>query len=191
MTPESSSDSPRDEAFMKIGRNIVNFQRIEMMLKQLVIAGGVSGTTVSFEKNFAKKKEFIGKRSMGQLTEAFHAEVFGASPDCGVLEPGESGFAFGCRLHMNSKDERAFKDRLKALTTERNQLIHHDLAGVNFKSDEECQQLSAILEEQNGRILKEMDWLRSQLKGFRDMKNTMFAYMQTDEFAERMKRKEI
>jgi hypothetical protein len=145
MKSESSRDSPRDEAFKKIGRNIVNFQRIEMMLKQLVIDGGVSGTTDSFEKNFAKKKEFIGKRSMGQLTEAFHSEIFGAPPDCGVLEPSESGFAFGYRLEMDPKDASALKDQLKALAAERNRLIHHDLAEVDFKSDEECQKLTIML----------------------------------------------
>lgn len=56
MKSEGSGVTPRNEVFRRIGRHIINFQRVEMQLKLLVIAGGTSGTPESEEGNFTKKK---------------------------------------------------------------------------------------------------------------------------------------
>jgi len=187
MKSEHSLLTPRDEVFRKIGRNVVNFQRIEMLLKHFVTTGDISGTVDTLIQNFTKKKESIGKRSLGQLIEAFHSIICGEPPNCDELKPDEVGLALGVRIEMEAEAANALKERLKALVAERNQLIHHDLGEVNFESDEECRQLSEKLDEQNLRIHSKMDRLRSLLESASESQSDLVAFIQSGGFAEAMK----
>jgi len=76
---------------------------------------------------------------------------------------------------------------LKALESERNLLIHHDLGEVNFKSDEECRQLSEKLDKQNLRILRKMDWLRSLLESISKSQDDLVAFIQSGGLAKALK----
>lgn len=98
-----------------------------------------------------------------------------------------SRLAFGCRVDIDIEAANAHKERLNALVIERNQLIHHELGRVNFKSAEECRQLSEKLDEQNVRIHREIDTLRPLLETSLKAWDEMLSLMQTDEFAEAMK----
>ena len=48
----------------------------------------------------------------------------------------------------------------------RNSLIHHDLAGIDVTSIEDYRDLIALLDEQNPRLIAELDNLRWMLSSF-------------------------
>jgi len=61
----------QDEVFRKIGKNILNFQKIEGMLKYIIANSYVEGYRSEIEENHKKQSALINKQTMGQLTGKF------------------------------------------------------------------------------------------------------------------------
>lgn len=189
MTQPDPRENTRDEALRKIGRNVVNFQKIEMLLKLLVICGGAEGTPESLERDHTKKAESIRKRSLGQLANAFHKDIYAPPLDLDYepADPSEISVAFRLNLEVGAETADAHKKELKELVAERNRLIHHELGSVDFESDEDCRNLIAKLDEQDTRVQQQMIQLRSIWQASLQMLEELSAYMKTDEFAAMLK----
>jgi hypothetical protein len=50
-------------------------------------------------------------------------------------------------------------EALNTLAKERNELVHQKLVNVDFESDESCQSLVESLDNQNARILEQLNFL--------------------------------
>ena len=190
MTQPDPRENTRDEALRRIGRNVVNFQKIEMLLKLLVICGSAEGTVESFEWKQTKASESIRKKSLGQLTDALHKDIYAPALDLDYepADPTKISMAFRLKLEVDAETANAQKAELKALVAERNRLIHHELGSVDFESDEACRGLIAKLDEQDVRIQKQMGQLRAIWEASLQMREELSAYMRTDEFAAMLKK---
>jgi len=59
----------QNEVLRKTGRNVLNFQRLEAMLKMSVAHNHVKGPVREFKGIVKKKEKEISKLSMGNLTD--------------------------------------------------------------------------------------------------------------------------
>jgi hypothetical protein len=124
------------------------------------------------------------KSSLGDLAAAYHKRVFQppieTSIDDVVLEPA---FAFSVRIERAPDDIASQKRALRSLVAERNRLIHNDLLSVDLNSAEQCEALSARLDEQNTRLRQELNELNAFRTGLREVAEELMKFIESEEFA--------
>ncbi len=75
-TPAEPHRTPEiDEVFRRIGRNLLLFQHIEHLLKQLMASARLEGTVKSMQANFEERQAKIHKQTLGQLAGQFVDDV--------------------------------------------------------------------------------------------------------------------
>ena len=72
---DPSQTELRDEAYQKIGRNLVLFQKTEMMLKVLVSRSKIGGTLSELESSIKKRDKAVHSHGMGSLVSEFMASM--------------------------------------------------------------------------------------------------------------------
>ena len=167
----------RSEALRKLGRNIVNFSKIEGGFKLLLSLSHVSETTLSSQILMNQRR--LRKQSLGKLIDEFNKHIVNsdrqAVPPENLSEPWFS-VALTVDLPEGSKE---WKQVLKALVAERNQLIHHRLSHLDVTSVEDYRELISYLDEQNPRLLAHLDDLRWMLES---LSKTVQEVRQSPEF---------
>lgn len=181
--PEAAIKAVRDEALRRIGRNVVLFQELENVLKFLASMQHPS-TPLSTAKTMREERaESIRIKTLGQvagqvveeLFAAFHAES--SAPD-EITEPW-IGFSF--RIGSDPDEIAANYKTLKALIAERNDLVHHLLSRWNLHDADSCNTLSAELDEQRARIIRETERYRAYTNAVREMARELQAFIDSDE----------
>lgn len=183
MTQTSDIEAIRAEALRKVGRNVVNFQKVEGCLKYLVTVSNFQGTPTTAMDRQRKKGERIRKESLGNLAEALHRDIFGGGAESNV-PPDISEIWMSVSLTVEA-DADAIKQRkraLSALVAERNKLIHHDLVHFDHNSMQSCRELIDILDRQNPRILEQLNALKALIDAFNANISDMQAWFDSDNF---------
>lgn len=126
------------------------------------------------------------KSTFGNLVSSYHdrlsrsKEVLNETvPDEGLSEPTVT---FGFSIEVTEETAAQRRSALVNLVAERNRLIHEDLLNVDLKSREECEELSARLDEQYTRIRRYLDYLNSLRTNFREMAAEFGRLLESDEF---------
>jgi hypothetical protein len=167
---EENPNELRDIAFRKIGRNVVNLQRFERMLKLLIVRSNVSGYASELAKIHQDKTKATSHKTLGLLVKEFLNTVystddpFSDGPD-NALNQIWMSHAFRIRSNADSISKKEVE--LREVVEERNALIHRWLAEVDFESVDECQQLISRLDAQNDRLTPHFDSLMQQLGDMR------------------------
>ena len=104
-----------------------------------------------------------------------------ALPDDMLSEPT---LTFLVRLEVTQETAAQRKRALMKLVAERNRLIHKDLLSVDLNSREECEELSARLDDQYTRLRRHLDYLNSLRTGFQEMAAEFGRLLESDEFLE-------
>ena len=185
MRPTVDSQTARDELFRRIGRNVVNFQYLEATVRSMIPALHNRGTLKELQANQDEVSRKHKKAALGELANAYHESVYGknledeAATDDTLSEPT---FAFSVSLDVTHETAAQRKRALMRLVAERNRLIHKDLLSVDLKSHEECEELSARLDEQYTRLRRHLDYLNSLRTGFQEMAAELGRLLESDEF---------
>lgn len=184
MTPTAEPPTPRDELFRRIGRNVVNFQYLEATLRSMIPAlstkGVLSELPIRQDELVRKHK----KSSLGDLADAFHKTIYQPSDDTSADDvTSQTTFAFSVRLESIPADIASKKRALKSLVAERNRLIHRDLLAVDLNSAEQCQTLSAQLDDQNVRLRQQINELNAVRTGLREAAEDLVRFLESDEFS--------
>lgn len=155
MATAQSHSEAKDEALRSLGRNVLQFQEVEQLLKFVLHKGSFRGSLSELRRLVVGEGEFA-KRSMGQLIAPFverhlrEAAVPVASP-VGATEPY---FSCSFSVQLADEDRISFERELGALTEERNNLVHHSLAEFQFDTLAGCSAAIAKMEEQRNRIAR-------------------------------------
>ncbi len=167
----------RTEALRKLGRNIVNFSKIEGTLKYLLSVTQIEGLSTSTRNRFVDNYERFRKHTLGMLVGKFHDTVLvDDSQSEAQLDSSELGMSLSFKVSYSDSDcLNAQKQALLDIVAERNKLIHQDLAPLDTSSIEDYYKLISLLDEQNPRLLahlKELGWmLTSFIEGPKDLKS--------------------
>jgi hypothetical protein len=183
MAPSDSVKTYRDEALRRIGRNLVNFQRLEASLRQLVPALNLGGALPEISSLQASRKRELKKKSLGHLAERFHADVFRGEQDAPhPASPTEITFAHSFRIEATPSQATERRKTLAGLVRERNRLVHIELLGVDFNSIADCEDLSAHLDEQNERICEYLSYVNALLQSHSEALAELVKFINSEEF---------
>ncbi len=150
------------EALRKLGRNILNFSKIEAGFKLLLSVSHVEGTTTTIRDNIKAKQNKLHKQTLGALVTEFNRSI---SRDVEEPKPPQNLTTPWLSLSFNvaSTNPDECEQTLRQLVEERNCLIHHDLAHIDVTSIEDYRSLITLLDEQNPRLLAQLGDLRWML----------------------------
>jgi hypothetical protein len=167
----SQADDLRNEALRKIGRNIVNLQKMERALKLLVVGSDVKDYISELKGVYQNRLAYVERLSMGRLADNIIDILYSAAdshadaPD----ELKEAWVAFGFRIEGGMDRKKATKKALSLVVKERNRLVHKMLGEFDSASVESCRALIDLLDQQQERIdphfERIMGWLRTLHEG--------------------------
>lgn len=173
---EDHTNELRDIAFRKIGRNVVNLQRFERMLKLIIVRSDVSGYASELAKIHQNKTQEKSLMTLGSLVKEFLDTVY-CTDDPFSDGPAEAlneiwiSHAFRVRSNADSLSKR--ERELREVVEERNLLIHHWLAEVDFNSVDECNELISRLDAQEDRLKPHYEYLMHQLGDMQTAQNEL------------------
>ena len=115
-----------DEVLRRVGRNLLLFQQIELLLKALLSSAGIAGYAAEIPTKAAQRAKEVAGKTLGQLAQQYHDEVLARNdreshkPD-DLREPW-----FSYRFAIEADEAALERDRavLDALVAERNDLAH-------------------------------------------------------------------
>jgi hypothetical protein len=167
MITEADVVAARDLALQKVGRNVVNFQKMEGMLRFIFTFANISAPASDAASYLERQQRLVRTRPMGELLKmAFRAiasEPLPAPPDIKEMWISHS-FSFG----GGEADAKEWRLQMRRIVRERNVLIHHMLASFNPKSMESCAFLSAELDAQRERMLPAYKGLEDMVVAIRN-----------------------
>ena len=159
MNKSSDLEAVSTEALRKLGRNILNFSKIEAGFKLLLSVSRIEGTTITIRNNIKTKQRKLHTQTLGALitefTRSVCRDVEEAEPPKRLTKPWLS-----LSLNITPTHSDEWQQALRTLVEERNSLIHHDLADIDVTSIEDYRNLINLLDEQNPRLIAELDNLQ-------------------------------
>lgn len=160
---ESNLKEVRDDVFRKIGRNLILFQEMELMLKHIISEFSFKGYASELEENKKRKKENVNIQTMGQLIRQFTEDNFSdyKPPVADQPKREEAYFEFGLHIDCDRADYEKKTQVLKAIVEDRNRLIHHLLPDFNQASIESCFYTADYLDKQRNKLLPEYEGLKN------------------------------
>lgn len=192
MTSHIELPDLRNEVLRKIGRNVVNFQKMEGMLKLLNSLNCVSGSLSDIQEIVAKNSSSVERQPMGRLADAFIREVYSdGSKNIDVQkDTHDVSFSFSFRIDTAPELVKERQRALSSVVAERNKLIHQSLAKFDPNSIDSCVELDAILDDQHAKIWPEFEILRSMVSALMEHHDELRRYLASDVFLDELKRED-
>jgi hypothetical protein len=176
-------ETVRSEALRKVGRNVVNFQKVEACLKFLVTICSTAGTQTTLLDNIREEAAGVHRESLGNLVTSLNRRVFDGKDEPVVPEDLSDLWAsISLRVDGDEDSNSQRKRALRALVTERNSLIHRDLVRFDYDSAPSCRELIELLDAQNPRILEQLSALRTLIDSFKSNIAELQAWVDSDDF---------
>ena len=177
-------ETVRAEALRKLGRNIVNFSKIEMALKYLLSVSQLEGTKATISEQFHRNKSRYRKETLGKLVQKFHENVLvDASQFEATTTSSDSEFSSSLKITYDDQDFlKSQKRALSKIVAERNKLIHQDLAFLDTSCVEDYHKLIIFLDEQNPRLLVHLEELRWIIESNNDHSKNLEELLKSPEF---------
>jgi hypothetical protein len=174
----------RTEALRKLGRNIVNFSKIEGILKYLLSVTQSEGLSTSTRNQLVDNYERFRKDTLGKLVRKLHDTVLvDDSQSEAQLDSSELGMSLSFKVSYSDSDcLNAQKQALLDIVAERNKLIHQDLAPLDTSSIEDYYKLISLLDEQNPRLLAHLEELGWMLTSCIELVKDLQSFIKSPDF---------
>jgi hypothetical protein len=178
-----SVQQARDEVFRKIGRNVVNFQKLEGMLKVLLKSSGFHGKASEIEAQVKDRNKSIEMQSMGKLVGSLFDSVLTNSSGEELPEDiDEPWISARFVIELEETEADNLKHALAEIVEERNKLIHQLLLSSVFNSIESCNELSAQLDSQREKLKPQFKRLHSFLQSKMKLHAQIAEFSASEEF---------
>lgn len=165
-----------NEVQRKIGRNLLLIQKIEYLLKYIVLHSNTSGKASQLKDIKKTREEQISKMSMGQVLSQYFNHINPSIENNQSISNSESEIQISTEINFNfSKEEYERKENLLSdILKERNDLVHHFILDFDEKSIDSCKNMEYKLEQQKNRLLPQLKELHNMVqaiqKGFNRLK---------------------
>jgi hypothetical protein len=165
MEEETELQSARDEVLRAIGRNLLLFQRAELMLKQLNAIGSFTSRGGEVQDTFAARKARFDKQTLGQQLKHLQENHFAErDPFEGPIDEADGSVnTIGFDFSLGVTDPEARKLAQDEMVKERNHLVHQMFAEFDSDSLEQCRETLVKLNEQRESILPEFQRIADEL----------------------------
>ena len=130
----------KEIALQKIGRNVVNFQKIEGMLKFIISRNNFSAPVSKIAELMEKRKKEISRKSFGTLTSQYFKQFYSNNDHIqeAANDKNEGWISLKVKIESESSILPQEKAAFSFLVSERNRLIHQMLITFNPDSKESC-----------------------------------------------------
>jgi hypothetical protein len=153
----SNLEKVRNEALHKIGRNVVNFAKLEAALKLLLSFANIAGTPRELVRMQQDNIKQHSKKSLGMIAELFNSSLIKEETNeqyiSEILDEFHISLSFGFE---NDNDSKQFQKSLMKFVSERNDLIHHRLAKLDSTSIQNYKDLIEYLDQQHIKIIDKL-----------------------------------
>ncbi|MEO8186419.1 MAG: hypothetical protein ABI580_03540 [Burkholderiaceae bacterium] len=154
-----------DEVMRRIGRNVVNFQLVETMLKHLNVHSSLHGPASQLATRMDEQRAAVDKKTMGELAGMMMSKVLQPqqereTPD----EIDEPWFGFRFTVETDAQFIDQHDKEMRSLVDARNELIHHFLPRWYSAVDGDSEAALAYLEDQMHETFRVMDRLRGWVR---------------------------
>lgn len=170
MTCPPDLEEARNSALQKIGRNVLNLQKLEAMLRYLLLVSDNTAPASTFSAEHAKRAKRIARMPMGELVERAAKDIFVSQEEKSKIPAGiqEPWLSFRFSIESDDATRLEWRKNLRKVVQERNALIHKMLSNFDPHAVESCRALSAVLDEQRARIIGPYASIESMFKAARD-----------------------
>lgn len=116
-----------EELQQKIGRNLLNYQVIEQLLKFLISRGHASAALHELDDAFAQNAEAVQHKTMGQLAGQFCDDFLSDAGNTRAAKGDEAkiSITFSVRFERSADENAALRQVIERLVDNRNDLAHH------------------------------------------------------------------
>lgn len=159
----------RSEVERKIGRNLILFQEVEILLKVLICSNQCSGYAGELKKLAKQKREKLRKVTLGNLVKRFFKELFNQPNEEQLPENiEEPHISFCFVLEKNGEAYANWEQEVYSLVEERNQLAHELPLRWDLYSIKGLRSLNQHLDQQYSKIQATRENLTAILQGLED-----------------------
>ena len=162
MPTDIAISQARDLALQKIGRNVVNFQKMEAMLKFLLKFSNFSAPISKGREHLEAREQRHGTKPMGHLVELAAKSLRIGAPSV-PAQIDEAWMTYSISLGDGAQ-KKVWRKELQRVVGERNALIHHMLVAWNPNSIESSRSLCDELDAQRDRVMGAYRHLESVVK---------------------------
>ncbi|RYE42935.1 MAG: hypothetical protein EOP24_30790 [Hyphomicrobiales bacterium] len=171
-----------DEVLRRVGRNVVNFQQVELLLKYLNTHARWRAPVSQLSTHLEKQSELINRKTMGDLAgRLFDNVLLPATEDEENERITEAWFGF----HFHLETDAEFVDRhdkeMRALVDARNDLVHHFLPRWHAAVGGDAQNALAYLDSQNVQTLSMLERLQGWTRTLDSGKQQHFEFLTSEE----------
>jgi|SRR5690554_6032108 len=183
---DKSTEELRTQVFDLMGRCVLNLQRYELAMKELLSLSVLKGDTETWQTNLLERKQYYINKTLGQLIGEFtgnylltesEAESEPTTIDDPLTEPQLPQFETRMSLMVRQEDYQALLDDLAFLVTTRNELVHHFVQRFPLTNQDSCQQAIDHLETVREMLKPQMErlhsWNNSRVSGFSMLKDAL------------------
>jgi hypothetical protein len=183
MEPRIGLEEVKNEVLRKIGRNVVLFQQVELILKFLIARGKVSGFISELSAKQEQQDKAVQKQTLGQLIGQYLENTLSGCEESteksGDLK--EAYVSFGFNLSVDAVYYEKQKEALASIVAGRNELIHHLLPRLDLESIESWLETEQYLDQQREELLPVLNQLQSIVNTFQESGKAVAAYFESDE----------
>lgn len=186
MSDSPASQELKAETERRIGRNVILFQRIELVVKLLLVLGRIEFRPKETEDPVAKRFGEVGQRSLGQLSEQLFSEVLLPTPraDDGVRPGPADAYRMRSVIEPHPDYPQAILELqagFNQLVLERNQLVHHFLQRLREDFNGDLAVACSDLDAQHVRAQAIFDHLKALHDQMLAYRNELNAYLNSAE----------
>jgi len=156
ISPELTSS--RLLVYQGVGRNVLQFQRLEHLLKHLLGSHQCIYTPETLVDEMKKGLKAQERKTLGLLAgDLFEKFILTKSNEPPAGSPGDGLHFHHLSMVITEEDHPKWKSQLQDLVEERNKLVHQSLLEWDLDTIEGCQAIVTQLEAQHQRIRVELD----------------------------------
>ena len=172
----------RNVAFRKIGRNLVNFQKLELALKFIIVRSDLRGYASEAAKVLRDKEKVVDRKALGWLVHDFFKTVYSnhSSNDGPAEGRDDAWMSISLRIESNENSIRDRKRQLRELVKERNLLVHRLLTNFDPDSVESCENLIQQLDEQVDRLVPHYQSLMGIIRNMQRAQQEIMKHLQAE-----------
>jgi len=178
MNDSFALEAERNLTFQKIGQNMFELQRAEVLLKFLLSVRGIHAPMETIRTQIEARRKRIERMTLGQLRLEWRK--FATKPEIQQrIASTDEGLAhFGVKLEGDTAFWEPWDTHLARVIDSRNLLVHGLLGGFKPNSIESCRATSANLDGQLSDLQPILDGLQSMTIQVRSM---LAAYIEHEE----------
>lgn len=134
-----------NELHRKVGRNILLYQKIELVLKYFISKNNISGKVNELSSIFQKRMKINSKKTLGGLTTPFVNDFYRNDVDDNEnfddIHPSLS-----LKMSIGCDNVEEIENNLRDIVSARNFIVHNLLEKYEYETAEQCSEIEVYLD---------------------------------------------